>query len=549
MASFRSNITAPRVKPTLSIRARLVILALLAVVPLMLDRVRLLEASRTERIEAAGAEVLDLARRGADRQRDILATARGMLLVVARAYVTALARGETCNMYLSDLARNVPGIKGMSIIGSNARIKCSTLASAVGIDVSDREYYRGALDTRNFFVSDHLIERARGNPAMIVAYPTEAIDPNVNAVVIAAIDLQWIDSVATSIAHRPGVSALLIDGSGAIIAGDRNAAGAVEGESALAKEVLARNEGVTSVRGLDGIRRIFGFTRAPAGHAYLAFGFDEIEILQRIDREILIAYVQLGIFGLLVLLLAWFGGERLIVDPIRSLVRMATRIGRGESDVRPSRTAWAAEFEPLAAALTDTARKLAERERDLRAANEHLEELASMDSLSGLANRRGFDARLTADWKRAGKLGRPVALLMIDVDHFKLFNDRYGHVEGDVCLRRVGKLLMDIAQGADDLPARYGGEEFALLLPGVDIDTATDTGQRLRRAVEDLCIAHAASPNGQVTVSVGVASLIPGVAQDAERLVEAADYGLYAAKRRGRNTVVAHSAVVLTKAS
>jgi diguanylate cyclase (GGDEF)-like protein len=138
---------------------------------------------------------------------------------------------------------------------------------------------------------------------------------------------------------------------------------------------------------------------------------------------------------------------------------------------------------------------------------------------------------------------------MIDVDHFKLFNDRYGHVEGDVCLRRISKLLREIATGEDDLPARYGGEEFALLMPGADVDAALKTGERLRREVEAMCIAHASSPEGQVTISIGVAALIPGVAEDAEHLVEAADIALYAAKRRGRNAVVAHGAVVLAEAS
>jgi diguanylate cyclase (GGDEF)-like protein len=169
--------------------------------------------------------------------------------------------------------------------------------------------------------------------------------------------------------------------------------------------------------------------------------------------------------------------------------------------------------------------------------------------LSGLANRRGFDERLAADWQRAGKRGRAVSLLMIDVDHFKLFNDRYGHVEGDVCLRRIGKLLREAASVEGDMPARYGGEEFALLMPGADIDEALKRGERLRRAVEELKIAHAAAPSGQVTISVGVASLVPSASTDAEDLVEAADIALYAAKRRGRNAVVAPGAVALAEAS
>jgi diguanylate cyclase (GGDEF)-like protein len=282
----------------------------------------------------------------------------------------------------------------------------------------------------------------------------------------------------------------------------------------------------------------------PSSDARLLVGLNETEALRRVDREILVAYLQLGFFGLLVLMIAWFGGERLIVDPIRSLAQTAIRFGRGDLDVRPTRKVWASEFEPLVVALNDMACKLSDREQDLRAANRHLEELASLDSLSGLANRRGFDTRLAADWRSASALGQPMALLMIDVDHFKLFNDHYGHVEGDVCLRRVGKLL-EAVKGLNDLPARYGGEEFALLMPGTDINQALAVAERLRRAVEELCITHASCPSGRVTISVGVAAMVPGVDTDPGCLIEAADAGLYSAKRRGRNGVVAHGVMIL----
>lgn len=544
--------TAASRKPTLSIRARLVILALLAVVPLMLDRVRLLEQTRLERIEDAAAETLELARRGADGQREIITTTRAMLQVMARAYIGMIATGTTCNFYLSDLVAGMPWVNGMSIVGDDGKIKCSTVATAVGVDLSDRPQVRAALETRDFAVSNYAVGRLTRRPIFAAAYPTQAIDASVQAVVTTSIDLHWVNTLIASLERRSGSSVLLIDSQGTVIAGDpgrSNWTGKRIDDTAFFQRLGPGDEGTVRGEGLDGVRRIFGFARVPSSDARLVVGLNEAEVLQRTDREILLAYLQLSFFGLLVLLIAWFGGERLIVDPIRTLARTAERIGRGDLQARASRKAWAKEFAPLTAALNDMAQKLADREQELRAANSHLQELASSDALSGLANRRSFDARLAADWQRAGKLNRPVALLMIDVDHFKLFNDRYGHVEGDVCLRRIGKLLKEIATGEDDLPARYGGEEFALLLPGVDVDTALRAGERLRRAVEGLCVAHASSPNGQVTISVGVASLVPGVAEDAEHLVEAADIALYAAKRRGRNTVVAHGAVVLAEAS
>jgi diguanylate cyclase (GGDEF)-like protein len=526
----------------LSIRARLVVLALLVIVPLMIDRVRVLESSRAERIESAVDDVLDLARRGTEGQREIVTTARAVLQVVARAYVSTSAPGDPCGRYLSDLTANIPWIRATAILNERGRAICSTNPQAVGVDLSDRDYFREAMETRKFVLSNYLVGRVRATPTVIAAYPTQAIDERVRAVIMASIDLRWLTTLTGKISSRPGSTVLLIDGAGNVIVREPNPngfAGRSIADTDLGKAMLANKEGALRTIGLDGVRRIYGYVRVPETGARLAVGVDEADVLNRVEREITILYFQLGFFALLVLMIAWFGGDRLIVEPIRSLARTAARFGRGELDVQPRAQRWAKEFEPLAVALDDMARKLSERENELRTANRHLEELASIDSLTGLANRRGFDGRLTADWQRCGKLGKPVALIMIDVDHFKLFNDRYGHVEGDVCLRRIGRLLRDAAEEPDDLPARYGGEEFALLLPRADVVRALDMAERLRAAVEELYIAHASSPLGQVTISVGVASLVPGAGERPERLVEAADSGLYAAKRNGRNTAVA----------
>jgi diguanylate cyclase (GGDEF)-like protein len=534
-------------KPILSIRTRLVILALLAVVPLMFDRVRLMQASRGERISVAAREVLDLAKRGAQSQREIMTTVRAALKISARAYLATPERGKACDVFMRDLAADMPWIKGLSVVGADGRITCSTTPLALGLSMADRPYYRKTLRIKDFVVSDYVIGRITRTPAIIALYPVQAIDSSVNTLIVASVDLQWISSVIGSVAHRPGSTVLLVDDNGTVLAGDPSVAGSLGAKiskTPLMKAISSADQGTARVEGLDGVRRVFGFVHVPSSNARLVVGLNEAEVLRRIDRDILIAYLQLGFFGLLVFLLAWFGGERLIVAPIRSLARMATRIGRGDLSARPEGNVWVKEFEPLATALNDMAARLADREADLRAANRHLEQLAMIDPLSGLANRRGFDARLAADWQRAAKFSRPVGLLMIDVDHFKLFNDRYGHLEGDVCLRRVAELLNEAASGTDDLPARYGGEEFALLLPGVDIGEAQAIAERLRQAVENLCITHATCPAGQVTISVGVASLVPMAGQDAAALIEAADAGLYAAKRRGRNAVVADDSIV-----
>src|SRR5215475_11791333 len=226
MLAFFRHRGRPRKPGTqfLSIRGRLVLLALLIVVPLMVDRVQLLEASRTERIALTASEVLDLTRRSAEGQREIITTVRAMLQVTARAYVATLARGETCNFYIRDLVGNMPWIKGMSIIGPDGRIKCSTVPSAVGLDMSDRPHYEEAIRTLDFVVSDYLVGRANQLPTIVAAYPAQAIDPTVNAVVVASVELHWVGNLVAGLERRPGASVLLIDAAGKVLAGDRESA-------------------------------------------------------------------------------------------------------------------------------------------------------------------------------------------------------------------------------------------------------------------------------------------------------------------------------------
>jgi diguanylate cyclase (GGDEF)-like protein len=371
-------------------------------------------------------------------------------------------------------------------------------------------------------------------------------------VVLAAINLEWIGDLAASATQHSGASVLLIDGSGTLAAASANLEAAVGkrfADTALVRDMLAHDEGTLTTAGLDGAERIFAYVRVPWTNARLAVGLDQGAVQAGINREISIGYLQLALIAALVLMVVWFGGEQLIVRPIRSLVRTVARFGRGDLRVRAHEERWVAEFEPLAAAFDDMADKLATREEELRIANQHLEELASLDGLTGLANRRGFDRELRHAWERAAARREPLALMMIDIDHFKLYNDRYGHVAGDTCLRAVGETLSLVTLEEAVLVARYGGEEFALLLPGLELTRAAALAEEARKSIEDLMINHAQSPSGLVTISIGVEALVPEQGRPAAELVEAADTALYAAKRGGRNAVVAHAPLLFSMAS
>jgi len=169
--------------------------------------------------------------------------------------------------------------------------------------------------------------------------------------------------------------------------------------------------------------------------------------------------------------------------------------------------------------------------------NASLRDLADTDALTGLANRRRFTDTLASEHERARRSGLPFSLIMIDVDYFKKFNDRYGHVAGDDCLRRVADAIATGPRRPTDLAARYGGEEFAVILPDTDIDGAIAVAEKIRLAVLALNIDHADSPCGPVTISLGVHACLPAVDGEPTPLacVEAADRLLYQAKMNGRN--------------
>ncbi|MFB6464656.1 diguanylate cyclase [Bradyrhizobium tunisiense] len=176
-----------------------------------------------------------------------------------------------------------------------------------------------------------------------------------------------------------------------------------------------------------------------------------------------------------------------------------------------------------------------------------LETLAIEDSLTGLANRRRFDERLKEEWARAYRDRSSLALLMIDVDHFKSYNDEYGHPEGDACLRLVAKIIAAEAQRAGDLAARYGGEEFAMLLPSTDAAGCARIGERIRIAIHEAGIVHVGNlASGCVTASIGGATCRPALDRTAgvTSLVEAADRALYAAKDAGRDRLMMSVEVV-----
>lgn len=236
-----------------------------------------------------------------------------------------------------------------------------------------------------------------------------------------------------------------------------------------------------------------------------------------------------------------------IVAPLDNATALATRSIYQDSALILVGGAFSAlAFGLTMGRLRKNARTLRTRNEDLRklavelrASNEVLERQSTTDALTGLLNRRSLDTNLALEWRRATREGRNVAVLMIDVDDFKAFNDRYGHAAGDECLKAVARVLSARSRRTGDWAARYGGEEFAIVLPHTSLAHALDIAESIRVDVARLQIAHEASEVAStVTVSIGAAEMSASSNVEPTALVEAADRALYEAKRAGRNRVV-----------
>jgi diguanylate cyclase (GGDEF)-like protein len=188
---------------------------------------------------------------------------------------------------------------------------------------------------------------------------------------------------------------------------------------------------------------------------------------------------------------------------------------------------------PVAALLEE--RK--ELQDSLQKSERRYRELANADALTGLANRRGFDERLEDEWIRAERRGESLALLLIDVDLFKSYNDIYGHIGGDACLRCIATVIANTLQRHSDVAARFGGEEFAVILPDTGMEGALRVADGIRQAIVAMNLPHSGNPNGVQTISVGVAAAVPGANNTLASLLTASDHALYRAKYLGRNRV------------
>lgn len=387
------------------------------------------------------------------------------------------------------------------------------IANSNGADVgtannSDREYFIYHRDhpDRGPHIGPSIKSRSSGEWIMTVSRRINHPDGSFAGVALATLYLthflQLYDSIDMG---QNGVINLIADDASIIVRRPFNEAdvGTSLAKSSLFTQLLPQaSAGTATIKSvIDGVERVVGYRRVD-GYPLIVFAaLNKDEVLASWRRESILSALIVS------LLFAFIGvlGFRLI-----KLMKQQNRI----------------QVE-----LLGSQEKLLEL-------NRNLELLALEDALTGLANRRQFDLFIHAETGRARRNHTGLALLMIDVDHFKAFNDQYGHLAGDACLRRIAAIVTDHIKRPGDLAARFGGEEFAVVLPGTDYVGAFLVAEKIRHAVLAANVKHSESPEGIMTVSVGVCGYDPASQTGIEELIGAADKALYVAKASGRNMSV-----------
>lgn len=410
--------------------------------------------------------------------------------------------------HLIELTRTTPELHGLFVYDADGAWLATSLTESIQGDNSDRAYfqYHRTHADKGIYVGHPVRSRSTGVWVLPISRRIDNADGSFGGVALVTLKVNFFERIYDELnVGRTGTVLLALEDGTVIYRRpfDEKLIGTNLSGGAVFQAIRKQPAGSAFlVARVDNIERLYSFRRVDDFAFVIAVGQTKDELLGNWKRSSIL-------IGLAVLLI----GAMFAVFA-RKLIRQF--IIRDRLDA-----------------------KLRAFSHDLQRDNLGLQELAHTDKLTGLANRRRFDEMLEHELHRAQRAGTPLALVLLDVDFFKKYNDRYGHLAGDACLQAVARVLASRVNRNRDLPARYGGEEFAVVLPNTDLDGAMAVAERLRHDIEGLQLPHQDSPCGVVTASLGVAALTSELdaVQDAAGLVTRADRHLYQAKHAGRNRI------------
>lgn len=498
--------------------------------------------SRHTAIEQARFQIDELTRHAESEQNEGLHDAVNFLRVLKHVPAIESATPGECYRLLREIANEHLRLL-MTIMRPDGSISCtSTQLVPPTFTVADRRWFQeaSAPNAPDTVISELLISRIKGTPAVVVATPYLPNRDGARGVISALLSLPWFEDIATSLSGSTAGSIQVVTGrDGTVIAQLPKPEKPIEHQvlpPKLAELIKTSSHGITEIVTPDGETRLVGYRWLPGdsgAHSAVVVSLNKAVIAAEADRHLVFGLLTAAAALTCGVLIAWAVAEISIVRPLSSLARMAVSFGSGNLDARVR----VEEF--TVAELKILGRTLNRAVEQVQLRDHELEKLTLRDPLTGLANRRCFDSALDLAWERAKRRGSSIALIMVDVDYFKLFNDSYGHLAGDECLRSIATAIALRARSIDDTVSRYGGEEIAILIPNIDLHDAASMADRVVLEVRNLELPHRAAPTGWISVSAGLALMTPSDDRTGPHaLIEAADRALYQAKRSGRNRAV-----------
>ena len=523
-----------------SIRKNLTFLVFLSILPAFAILSYTGYEHRQQTIESTEQGVALIVRGMAEQQKEVTRSTQRILTTLSRLpAIRQLNISETTRI-LSDLVAQNPQYSNLTLIDLDGNVLTSGMGRS-SVNLADRKHFNEALSRREFVVGEFIISRVGVTvPVFPAAIPVLDSEGKPKAVLSIVLKLNSFSSYLNIEDVPAGSFVAVTDHKGVRM----YYYPAKEDTNPVGKPIKGRNweiarnangAGIFKSEGSDGNTRIFAFepvSLKPGEPPYIYFwsGISEKHVLIPANKALLKSLLLLSLALAAAILLARTVGKKVIIEPLLNLVQMAGQLSKGNLEARCDTHSMVSEFNILSHEFNQMA-------ESLQKTNEKLSTLSLVDGLTNIANRRGFDKKLQEEWHRSSRTKRPISLLLVDIDFFKIFNDTYGHLAGDDCLRTIGLILKNIAHRSSDLPARYGGEEFAVILPETDKQGAYAIAELIHEQVAQREIPHKTSDISQyLTVSIGLATLreVTSIKSPIE-LIKIADEQLYKAKHEGRN--------------
>lgn len=527
-----------------STRSRLALLVIVSALPALGLSIYNGFERRAQAEISARQDLKKLAQLAAKHQEETIEGARQLLLALTGMAELLRTDPKKCQAFFTQLTEASGGLyRSIGIHGAEGYPICSTAGSNGRLGARDRRYFRVTAEAGKFSIGEYEIDRVTGLRGIRFGYPVMDTGRNTVAVAFAELDLDKLSEITARTPLPPGGRLMVFDHSGVILALHPHVAGRI-GETVRIPQVIeairAARDQLFEADDTDGVRRLF----AVQGVGINPDGGIPLHVLVSTPRQIILADANLALLQttigivtatLLLALGAWYGTEIVLLRRVRALLGVTSRIRAGDLTARTGFPPSEEELSQLGNALDDMAQALQKRDADLKQALRELSGQVITDPLTGLNNRRYLWDFLGRDLLRARRAVLPVAAILFDIDHFKRFNDTWGHEAGDLVLVSVADVVRRNVRGAD-IACRYGGEEFIIILSETTRTVAIQRAETIRRDIERMALVLSDKPLDRVTASFGIA-LYPTHADSAEALVRAADEALYLAKKGGRNRV------------